>query len=137
MLVDDDADDAAIFSEALSAVVSPKEFHTAENGLKLFEVLSKHTPDVIFLDINMPKMGGWECLEKLKNSSKYNHIPVIMYSTSSAKKDIAMAYRLGALLFITKPEEFKELSNILEIIGTGLQPAQISRLAQFTSVRTG
>lgn len=85
----------------------------------------------------MPKMGGWECLEKLKNSSKYNHIPVIMYSTSSAKKDIAMAYRLGALLFITKPEEFKELSNILEIIGTGLQPAQISRLAQFTSVRTG
>src|ERR1700761_4786945 len=101
LLVDDDADDAAIFSEALSVAVSPSptEFHTAENGLKLFEVLSKHTPDVIFLDINMPKMGGWECLEKLKNSSEYNQIPVIMYSTSCAKKDIARAYDLGALLF--------------------------------------
>lgn len=135
LLVDDDADDASLFCEALGETASDLEFHTVENGLGLFEALLEHIPDVIFLDINMPKMGGWESLRKLKASAEYNTIPVIMYSTSSAKQDIEMAYRLGALLFITKPEDFKELLKIVEIVATGLQEAQINKLKELTSVR--
>lgn len=133
--MDDDADDASIFCEALEKTGSNVEFLTAENGLKLFELLLKERPDVIFLDINMPKMGGWESLKSLKNNSSYSGIPVIMYSTSSAKKDIQRAYNLGALLFITKPEDFTELSKILEIVAAGLQEEQIRRLKEFTSIR--
>lgn len=135
VLVDDDADDAAIFYEALNQIGSDIKFHTAENGLRLFELLLEYTPDVIFLDINMPKMGGWETLRRLKGSSEYNNIPVIMYSTSSAKKDIDLAYSLGAVLFITKPEDFRKLVKILGIIAEGLQAAQISSLKDLTNVR--
>lgn len=135
VLVDDDADDAAIFYEALNQIGSDIKFHTAENGLRLFELLLEYTPDVIFLDINMPKMGGWETLRRLKGSSEHNNIPVIMYSTSSAKKDIDLAYSLGAVLFITKPEDFRKLVKILGIIAEGLQAAQISSLKDLTNVR--
>lgn len=135
LLVDDDADDAAIFCEALGRISSDAECNTAENGLKLFEVLKSLTPDVIFLDINMPKMGGWQSLRRLKTDSEYNDIPVIMYSTSSAERDIQTAYGLGALLFISKPEDFKELLQILDIVTTGIQEPQIRRLKELRSVK--
>lgn len=135
LLVDDDADDAALFCEALGMVGPDLKFYRAENGLGLFDVLSEHRPDVIFLDINMPKMGGWECLKRLKSSSEYDKIPVIMYSTSSANKDIDKAYNSGAALFITKPEDFRELVKILAVVATGLKDAQVTRLKEFPSVR--
>jgi CheY-like chemotaxis protein len=80
-------------------------------------------------------LSGWETLRKLKDDTEYNNIPVIMYSTSSSRKDIEIAYGLGARLFITKPEDFRELSKILEIVATGLGEEQISRLKEFASVR--
>jgi len=138
LLADDDADDAGLFCEALTRVAPAIDCCTVENGLELFEVLSKYNtgkPDVIFLDINMPLMNGWECLRKLKGSSNYMNIPAIMYSTSSAKKDIDKAYSLGALLFLTKPEDFRELSKILEIVATSSQDSLISQLKGFESVK--
>ena len=137
LLVDDDADDASLFCEALNNIGSV-ECNTVENGLELFKLLSNQNsniPDIIFLDINMPMMDGWECLKKLKESSNYKSIPIIMYSTSSAKKDIDMAYSLGAQLFLTKPEEFRELSKILEIVATSSQDSLLSQLKGFKSVK--
>jgi CheY-like chemotaxis protein len=138
LLADDDADDANLFCEALAGIGSTIECHTAENGLELFELLSRHDtykPDIIFLDINMPIMNGWDCLKKLKDSSNYKNIPIIMYSTSSAKKDIEMAYSLGALLFLKKPVDFRELSNILEVVATSPGDSLLSRLKAFQSVK--
>lgn len=140
LLADDDADDAYLFCIALSRTAPGTECLTVENGLELFEFLSRKDairPDVIFLDINMPVMNGWECLRKLKDSSHYRSIPIIMYSTSSAKKDIDMAYNLGAILFVTKPEDFKELSSILEIVASASQDSLASRLKGFNSVKAG
>lgn len=135
MLVDDDADDVASFCEALEGGSTSIEFQTAENGIGLFEILLTYRPDVIFLDINMPIMGGWDCLRRLKSSLEYQRIPVIVFSTSSAKRDIDMAYSLGALLFVTKPEDFSELSDILRIVAKGLQDAEINSLKEFKSVK--
>ncbi len=138
LLADDDADDADLFCEALASIIPPVECHTAENGLKLFELLSKQDigiPDIIFLDINMPMMDGWECLRMLKGNSDYKSIPTIMYSTSSARRDIDMAYRLGAQLFLTKPENFSELSKILEIVATSAKGSLLDRLEGFESVK--
>lgn len=137
LLVDDDTDDAFLFREALDRIDSVECF-TAENGLELFTLLSEHNinkSDVIFLDINMPMMDGWECLRKLKNSADYSSIPIIMYSTSSAKRDIEMAYRLGAQLFLTKPEDFRELFKILEIVALNSQDSLLSQLQGFKSVK--
>jgi CheY-like chemotaxis protein len=138
LLADDDADDANLFCEALNQVAPVIECHTAENGLELFQLLSKHNtdkPDVIFLDINMPIMNGWECLRKLKDSSNYKSIPTIMYSTSSAKRDIDLAYSLGASVFVTKPEDFRELSKILAIVATSSQDSLLNQLKGFDSVK--
>ncbi len=92
---------------------------TAEDGIALFKQLAAANsalPDIIFLDINMPMMTGWECLTKLKGEEAYSPIPVIMYSTSTAKSDIDKSFELGASLFISKPENFQELTRILAII---------------------
>ena len=138
LLADDDADDASLFCEALNRIAPVLECTTVENGVELFELLSQRIsdkPDVIFLDINMPIMNGWESLRKLKEDKEYKSIPTIMYSTSSAKKDIETAYRLGALLFVTKPEDFVELTTILEIVATSSQDSVVSRLKGFESVK--
>lgn len=138
LLADDDADDANLFCEALSKIASVMQCHTAENGVELFTLLSNQfpeVPDVIFLDINMPIMNGWECLKKLKSNSTYQSIPIFMYSTSSAKKDIDMAYGLGAMLFLTKPEDFRELSQILEIVATSSKDSLLRQLKGFKSVK--
>jgi CheY-like chemotaxis protein len=138
LLADDDADDASMFCEALTAIAPVMECYTVENGRQVFEVLSKSqigSPDVIFLDINMPIMNGWECLKKLKDSSTYRHIPAIMYSTSSAKNDIEKAYSLGASLFLTKPEDFRELRKILEIVATNPHDSLLNHLGGFDNVK--
>ena len=138
LLADDDADDAELFCEAFARISPDTACHTVENGADLFQLLADHQtdkPDVIFLDINMPIMNGWDCLRKLKNDADYSSIPVIMYSTSSAPKDINMAYSLGALLFLTKPEDFRELSEILRIVATSAQDSLLSRLKGFESLK--
>lgn len=138
LLVDDDNDDAFLFCEAISRFEGV-ECITAESGLQLFDLLSNHnlnTSDVIFLDINMPMIDGWECLKQLKSNLAYNSIPVIMYSTSAASQDIDMAYNLGAQLFLTKPEDFRELSEILEIVATSSPDSLLSQLKEFKSVKT-
>jgi CheY-like chemotaxis protein len=137
LLVDDDTDDAFIFNEAISKIGSV-ECITTGDALELFDLLSKHhigNTDLIFLDINMPMINGWDCLKQLKSSSDYNNIPVIMYSTSSARRDIDTAYSLGADLFITKPEDFRELSGILEIVATHPMDSLLNQLKEFKSVK--
>lgn len=138
LLADDDVDDAFIFCEALTRVASVMECQTVENGMALFEALANNdvsNPDIIFLDINMPVMNGWDCLKKLKNNSAYQSIPIVIYSTSSARKDIETAYNLGALVFVTKPENFEELYRILEVIATSAQHEVLLHLKGFQSVK--
>lgn len=117
LLADDDLDDADLFREALLEIDATVKFDHVENGLQVFEYLKNPTrPDVIFLDLNMPMMSGWQCLSKLKNDEHYRDIPVIMYSTSSHYRDIKIAEDLGANAFITKPSDFNILKKIIEQI---------------------
>lgn len=123
LLADDDRDDAELFNEALSTVDPSIKFHHVEDGQEVFKFLlnSKiEKPDVIFLDLNMPAMSGWQCLAKLKNDTELKIIPVIMYSTSSNPREKEIAIELGATGFVTKPTDFKVLTKILETISTNL-----------------
>jgi CheY-like chemotaxis protein len=116
LLIDDDPDDAELFSEALSTITPSITFHHSEDGQMAFEFLSapgSQRPDLIFLDLNMPGMNGWQCLKKLKDDLWLKDIPVLMYSTSSYQKDKEMAKDMGAVGFITKPSEYRMLQKIL------------------------
>jgi len=138
LLVDDDEDDAVMFCEEVTLIDPVMKCYKAENGQQVFELLSQYRPDkpdVIFLDINMPIMDGWECLRRLKQDLDYRHIPVIMYSTSSARRDVDKAYELGALTFLTKPENMRELSNILHVVAKTPHDSLLIELQSFNSVK--
>ena len=116
MLIDDDEDDRELFQEALRELENAIDFTGAEScNEALFVLESKAVePDFIFLDLNMPQIGGRECLTKLKNSLELSKIPVIMFSTSSDPRDIKETRDLGAIDFITKPPRTSELVTILK-----------------------
>jgi len=118
LLADDDHDDAELFGEALESIDASVSFHHVENGQAVFAFLNTlgTKPDIIFLDLNMPAMNGWQCLAKLKNDVYLKDIPVIMYSTSSNPRDKEIALELGAHGFITKPSDFKLLKQMLHDI---------------------
>ena len=138
LIVDDDTDDANLFCEALHEIAPMMICLKAENGRDVLAMLSQQKdpePDIIFLDLNMPIMNGWECLHKLKDALSFRGIPIVIYSTSSAKRDVDLAYNLGAILYLTKPEDFRELRKILEIMASNPQEAWLEDLARFANVR--
>src|SRR5438477_6348857 len=109
LLVDDDTDDRELFSEAVASINPVIICDLAADAQEALEKLYKkeYTPDLIFLDINLPVMTGWQFLSNLKNTGEHRDIPVNMYSTSNNQRDKDIARDLGALCFITKPSAFK------------------------------
>jgi CheY-like chemotaxis protein len=117
LLTDDDRDDREMFSEALASIAPDVVYHWAEDGRHALQLLANNDkPDILFLDINMPVMNGWELLHKLKKDNNYNDIPVIIYTTSSEQRDKEIAKDLGALCFVTKPDNFRLMKSILKVV---------------------
>ena len=121
LVIDDDSDDRELFSEALASVDPAIVCDQATDGAEALKRLTSEEidqPDIVFLDINMPVMNGWQFLTLLKSEDRYKNIPVIVYTTSSNLKDKLIADGLGALCFITKPHAFGRLKNMLGIVVT-------------------
>ncbi len=113
-LADDDEDDRLLFTDALKEISDSSQALTFKDCVELVEKINQENlPDVLFLDINMPKKSGFVCLEELKNNPELEKIPVVIYSTSSNKDDILRAYSLGAHFYITKPTSFRTLKEVL------------------------
>jgi CheY-like chemotaxis protein len=118
-LADDDEDDINLFSEALNEIDSSIQFYSASNGKELLEKLrAGEDPHIIFLDINMPGMDGWEALENLKMEEAIKNIPVIMYSTAGLKLNGHKAVKSGAIAFFEKPSNFLILKEFLKQISS-------------------
>ncbi|HEY9257038.1 response regulator [Chitinophaga sp.] len=115
LLVDDDPDDQEFFKLALHTIREHISFAAAGNGQDALDQLTTAvcTPDLIFLDMNMPLMNGLTFLQKIKASATLKHIPVIIYSTSDEPHEISMARSMGAVDFVTKPTKFEELCQLL------------------------
>jgi len=119
LLIDDDRDDAELFKEALFEINSSIVFEHYEDskaGLKLLLEKQTDLPDLIFLDINMPIVSGWQCLTEFKKTEHLKHIPVILFTTSSQTKEKEIADEMGAEGFITKPNEYKALKELLSSV---------------------
>ena len=118
-LIDDDIDDQDIFSSALKEVNPNIKCKTAENGCAALQLVNKDgtfLPDFIFLDLNMPKVNGLDCLAELRKINRLKKTPIYIYTTSSAEKDKEEIKKLGATGLIIKPILINELINILSEI---------------------
>ncbi|MEI9922005.1 MAG: response regulator [Bacteroidota bacterium] len=130
LLADDDRDDREMFVEALAALDPHIVCHGVEDGSEALRVLSTTNsfPNIIFVDINMPVMDGWELLKRLKSDNDYLSIPVVVYSTSSRPKDREIAKDLGAMCFVTKPDNFKLVKGMLKIVVESLEKNAVTRM---------
>lgn len=117
-LADDDSDDIEIFQTAINEIDPEIQITVLNNGEELLHQLEKSTelPDVIFLDINMPKINGLDALRIIKSTEVFNIIPVIMCSTSIGDSYVKQAHSLGAHYFIVKPSDFSVFKKALSDI---------------------
>ena len=116
LVIDDDPDDRYFFSEAIKKIDPGARCVSATNGEEALTQLRngiQRLPDLIFLDLNMPRMDGRLCLAELKKDPALKAIPVIILSTSSSKNDIEETAKMGAAYFITKPTDISKLHEEL------------------------
>jgi len=116
LLADDDIDDCIFFKEALVELLLSKHLTTVNDGEQLMQLLTNETnvlPHVLFLDLNMPRKNGFECLTEIKLSKKLKQLPVIVFSTSFEQEVVNQLYKNGAQYFIRKPSEFSQFKNII------------------------
>ena len=115
-LADDDSDDRTFFSDALREIPIQTTISEFNNGVDLMASLLSNNaekPDVIFLDLKMPMMDGFECLADIRDLEKYADTPVIIYSTSYHPKEITRLNEMGASLYLQKPSSYNQLKTLL------------------------
>lgn len=127
LMADDDADDRLLTQEALAESRLMPDLHFVEDGEELMAYLRRQgnyispdkspRPQLILLDLNMPRKDGREALAEIKMDPRLRQIPIIIFTTSSGQKDIYHSYDLGASSFITKPVSFEGLVDTLRSLG--------------------
>lgn len=118
LLADDDPDDCIFFKFALDEIRQPTQLTSVHDGEQLMLLLSDpafQLPDVLFLDLNMPRKSGFECLSDIRMNQSLDELPIIIFSTSYEHEVVNVLYSNGVKYFIRKPAEFKDLKTIIEI----------------------
>ncbi|WP_111652655.1 response regulator [Actinoplanes lutulentus] len=119
LIVDDDDADSLIIEEALEASPMAPVIHRVADGVQALEYLrgaGTKRPDLILLDLNMPRMGGREVLAEIKNDADLKTIPVVVLTTSQAELDVMASYNHHANAFVTKPLELEAFENAVRQI---------------------
>ncbi len=137
LLVDDDKDDTSLFEEMLQQINSAVRFRWAKDGQEALDQLrtGDSFPDLIFLDLNMPRMDGKEFLARVKADEKIRDIPVVIYTTSSQSRDVEETMQSGAACYIAKPSNIKELKAILSSIVESI-PHNLGKVLRKLSINT-
>lgn len=116
-LVDDDTEDHEIFEIAFGKAFSGYTLVTADNAIDAIEKLkddSTFNPDIIFVDINMPRMNGKDCVRELRKIQTLEKTPIVLYSTHDNHKEIVEAQQAGASDFMTKPGSIQQYTKVLQ-----------------------
>jgi len=121
LLADDDEDDRLLFTDALKELKIKTIVHTVNDGIELMEYLATNgndLPQLLFLDLNMPRKNGFECLKEIRNNHDLAEVAIAIFSTSLAEKDIEETYINGANVYINKPNSFNDLKEALSTVVT-------------------
>jgi CheY-like chemotaxis protein len=139
IVIDDDEDDQQLFIDALADLKIPVNLTVSFDGLSFLDYLKTRNqkPDVIFLDLNMPGIGGKKILDDIRNrTDEFRDIPIIIYTTSVAYDDILSTYNKGANLYFPKPNSFgqlvTQLNQVLYIDWTKFPPR--TSMEKYTSL---
>ncbi|MDI9634397.1 response regulator [Kamptonema cortianum] len=127
LIADDDEDDRLLLKEALEENALSHTLHFVEDGEELMNYLHRQgkyadlsevaLPNLILLDLNMPRKDGREALQEIKADPQLRRIPVVILTTSQAEEDIEQSYDLGVSSFITKPVTFESLVQLMKTLG--------------------
>ena len=126
LMVDDDAEDCLLVRDALQEIGLPHDLRFVRDGEELFDYLCRRGehenplqaphPDLILLDLKMPKMDGREVLRALKSDRQFRRIPVVALTTSMARDDVEFSYDMGVNSYVTKPVTFHALVDIMKVL---------------------
>lgn len=125
LIADDDPDDRFLATNALEQGRLKNNIVSVEDGEDLMDYLLKRgkyenqevqMPDLLLLDLNMPKKSGVEALKEIREHDELKHIPIVILTTSEAEKDILDTYKLGVNSYITKPVSFEGLVEIMKVL---------------------
>ena len=126
LMADDDADDRLMMKEAMEEFRFGNSIDFVEDGQELMDYLKregdytdmadKPLPGLILLDLNMPRKDGRQALEEIKNDRNLRMIPVVILTTSKAEEDVLRSYNLGSNSYISKPVDFKKLTEVVRTI---------------------
>lgn len=123
LLVEDNAGDVRLTQEALEEARVPNRLHVAQDGIAAVQFLKKQKPfagvpepDLVLLDLNIPKRSGFEVLDQIKSDPYLRHIPVIVLTSSSAEGDVLRSYQSYANSYVTKPADLEQYFKVVEII---------------------
>lgn len=120
LFVEDSVNDGHFVQRILKKENLSENYCWLKNGVQVLDYFfgeeEKPMPLFIVLDIKMPKVNGFEVLERLKKEEKTRHIPIIVYSSSIVKSDINKAYALGANSYITKPPRYQEMKELFVLL---------------------
>jgi CheY-like chemotaxis protein len=126
LMADDDAEDCLLVREALRESGRPHILRFVRDGEELLDYLCRRgeyestrdapMPDLILLDLKMPKMDGREALRELKADSRFKHIPVVVLTTSTDPQDVDVSYAIGVNSYVTKPVTYRGLVALMETL---------------------
>lgn len=123
LLVEDNPGDVRLVQEAMRAAKMRNRMHVVEDGVEAIEFLQRQgrfgdapRPDLILLDLNLPRKDGREVLAEVKADPNLKRIPVVVLTTSAAEEDVLRAYNLHANCFVTKPVEFDQFMQVVKAI---------------------
>ncbi len=122
LLVEDNPVDVALTIEAIQETDFAQELQVMEDGEAAFGYLQEvegakgRLPDLVLLDLDMPRLSGFELLRKVKQDKKLRHLPVVIFTSSSDQKEVATAYREQANCFVTKPIDYQGFAKSLRSI---------------------
>lgn len=123
LVVEDDRATSRLIEEAFDEIGSHASMHVVEDGVDALDYLhqrgdhlSAPRPQLVLLDLGLPRKGGKAVLKELKETAELRHIPVVVFSDSTAEQDIDDAYSLGANAYVTKPGHFTGLLDVVEDI---------------------
>lgn len=125
LLVEDDPEDVELTMEVMQMTKMKLDIEVASDGVEALEMLNEtyktdktELPDIILLDLNMPRMNGHELLMTLKKDERFRKIPVVILTTSKSEADITKSYEEGVSCFITKPVGLTEFQSVVEAINS-------------------